>query len=65
MSAPAYGRPKTSGKKATAKADPDEKAKLRSDCIKLPEEKNVPWEEIASLFPGESLDTVPASASRL
>jgi hypothetical protein len=54
--------PKTRGRKAAAKADPDEEAKLRAECAKLAEEKNVPWEEIARFFPGESLDTVPGSA---
>jgi hypothetical protein len=60
--APAPEPTKTRGKKATAKADPDEDAKLRAECAKLAEEKNVPWEEIARFFPGESLDTVPGSA---
>lgn len=53
--------PKTRGKKAAAKADQDEEAKLRAECAKLAEEKNVPWGEIARFFPGESLDTVPGS----
>ncbi|MEW6385925.1 MAG: hypothetical protein AB1491_00190 [Thermodesulfobacteriota bacterium] len=53
---------KTRGKKATAKADPDEDARLRAECAKLAEEKKVPWEEIAGFPPGESLDTVPGSA---
>jgi len=54
--------PKTRGKKAMAKADLDEEAELQAECSKLAEEKNVPWEEIARFFPGESLDTVPESA---
>jgi hypothetical protein len=60
--APAPESPKARGKKATAKADQDEEAKLRAECAKLAEEKNVPWEEIARFFPGENLDTVPGSA---
>ena len=60
--APAPEPPKARGKKTAAKADQDEEAKLRAECKKLAEEKNVPWEEIARFFPGESLDTIPGSA---
>jgi hypothetical protein len=60
--APAPEPPKARGKKATAKADQDEEAKLRAECAKLAEEKKVPWEEIARFFPGDSLDTMPGSA---
>jgi hypothetical protein len=61
-SAPAPEPPKTRSRKAAAKADPDEEAKLRAECAKLAEEKNVPWEEISKFFPGENLDAVPGSA---